>query len=52
MSRFIDVNEFKNILSKIEKDYESSREDDLFSRILRKNQNEKLAVDKDDKIQD
>ncbi|EDO6595274.1 hypothetical protein FVN02_04690 [Campylobacter coli] len=52
MSRFIDVNEFKNILSKIEKDYESSREDDLFSRLLRKNQNEKLAVDKDDKIQD
>ncbi|MBZ7982382.1 hypothetical protein AVBRAN12640_07525 [Campylobacter sp. RM12640] len=52
MSRFIDINEFKNILSKIEKDYDSGREDDLFRRLLFKNQNEKLAVDKDDKIQD
>lgn len=52
MSRFIDINEFKNILSKIEKDYDSGREDDLFRRLLFKNQNEKLAVDKNDKIQD
>lgn len=52
MSRFIDINEFKNILSKIEKDYDSGREDDLFRRLWLKNQNEKLAVDKDGKIQD
>lgn len=52
MSRFIDINEFENILSKIEKDYDSSRENDLFSKLLFKNQHEKLVVDKDGKIQD